>query len=182
MERKSKIFIVSWLLVIVAIALIVTLNLDFFQEIIEKNINVYGYPAVFVFSFFVDLFDQPIGPEIPSSFAFIFGLDILVVFFLSVAGSWIASLTIFFLGKNILSEKIKTSCSKGEHINHCRLFMKYGEIALFLAATTPIPYVIFIWLSGAFQMKLRNFFVFGLLARAFRIGIILLIVAGIIQL
>lgn len=161
-------------MIVIALILIVTLNIEFFYNLIDKYVEIYGYPAVFVFSFLADVIDQPIGPEVPASIGTLLGLDPLFVFLLAVAGSWIISLINFNIGRNYLSEKIQKSCKTRSYINYCRLFHKYGEIALLLATLTPVPYVFFVWLSGSFRMRLRNFFVFGLLARAFRIGFILL--------
>jgi len=174
MERKDKIFLIIFLLIVVILILIITLNLDFFYNFMDNNIEIYGYPAVFVFSFLSDIIDQPIGPEVPASVGAVFGLDPLYTFLLAVAGSSLISLINFYIGKRYLSEKLERVCKTKSYINYCRLFYKYGPVALLLAALTPVPYVFTIWLSGSFKMKLRNFFVFGLLARALRIGFILL--------
>lgn len=180
MEHKNKIFILVFLIVVVLIAFIITLNYNILNEKLDEYIRIYGYPAVFVFSFLADLFEQPIGPEIPSSFAVIFGLNILVVFFVSVMGSYASSLINFYIGRKILSRKIINSCHIKKYSKYCKFFFKYGKLALFLAAITPIPYVTFCWITGAFHMKTRDFFLYGLIPRAFRIGIVILLVAWIL--
>jgi undecaprenyl-diphosphatase len=176
MERKDKIFFVIFLMIVVTLILIVTLNLNFFYNFINKYVGIYGYPAVFIFSFLSDVIDQPIGPEVPASVGAVFGLDPLFTFLLAVFGSWSISLINFYIGSKFLSEKLERVCKTKSYINYCKLFYKYGPVALLIAALTPVPYVFTIWLSGSFHMKLRNFFIFGLLARALRIGVILFFV------
>jgi|GEM_PF-2630180 len=83
MKRKSFLFFVILALFVVSIALIVSWNADFLKSFIEGKIFLYGYPAVFAFSFLTDIIDQPIGPEVPASFAVVFGLDPLYVFLFS---------------------------------------------------------------------------------------------------
>jgi len=173
-QDKNKIFLVIWLLIIVNLSLIITLNVDYFYNLIRNNVERYGYTAVFVFSFLSDAIDQPIGPEWPASVGAVFGLDPLFVFLLAVLGSGSISLINFYIGRKYLSKRLECSCSTKIYVNYCKLFHTYGPIALLIGAITPVPYVFTVWLSGSFHMKLRNFFIFGLLARALRIGFILL--------
>ena len=137
----------------------------------------YGYPAVFILSFLSDIIDQPIGPEVVAGFGYVLGLNLLIVFILSVLGSWTISIINFYIGKYFLTHKIRASCSFDQHNNYCRLYQKYGRVELMIAALTPVPYVFSIWLAGAFGMKLRDFFLAGLLARMFRIGFVLWVLA-----
>lgn len=64
----------------------------------------------------------------------------------------------------------------GTYRNYCRIFNKYGERALLFSAFI-FPYIIFVWLSGAFQMKFRDFFLYGMIPRMIRTGVILMIVS-----
>ncbi|MBU3913152.1 MAG: VTT domain-containing protein [Nanoarchaeota archaeon] len=170
MKKRSLTFLVSLGLLVVSIALIVALNVDFLKSAIGKNIQAYGYPSVFIFSFLADSVDQPIGPEVPASFAVIFGLDPLYIFGLSVFGSWIVSSINFYIGKRFLSKKIRGVCGRSSRNRVCNLFKKYGKAEILIASLTPVPYVSSCWAAGAFGMKFRDFFVFGMLARALRIG------------
>lgn len=181
MVKKNNIFWVVFLLVLLTLIFIVSLNLGYFNSLISKYIGIYGYYALFILSLLSDSFDQPIGPDAVAVAGYLLGLNLLSVFIICVAATWIMDLISYYLGRTIFSEKIKAACSTKRHANHCKFFFKYGKFALFLGGLTPIPEVFIIWLSGAFHMKLRDFFLFGMLAKAFRIGIVLLIVAGIFR-
>jgi len=173
MQRRNKIFLVLFLLIVVTLILIVVLNLEYFNYLIQSNIKTYGYPAVFSFSFLSDVIDQPIGPEIVASFGAIFGLNILYVFLLASFGSLCISLINFYGSRTFLSNRVKNSFTSQQHGKHLELFKKYGKFSLVLAALTPVPYVLFVWLSGSYGMKLRDFFLYATLPRTFRIGFVL---------
>lgn len=173
MNRKHEIFLLLFVLLVLSLFLIVLLNYDYLKDVISKDIETYGYPAVFIFSFLCDLLEQPISSEIPAAAGYLLGLNIFFVFFVSISASWSASLINFYFGRKVLSKKLVSYCSTEKHKKYCKLFYKYGNLAIFIAAVTPVPYVTFCWISGAFNMKLRNFFVFGLLGKALRTGIIL---------
>ena len=178
MKRKNKIFLSIFLLVVIALFIVFAANYQVLRPIVEEKIVSYGYSAIFVFSLLADVLEQPFGPEIPASLGVIFGLNIFYVFIFCVAGSFIGSFISFYFGRSILHDKVQQSCVLKKHRNYCRLFQKYGKLTLFLAAVSPIPYVFFCWLSGAFYMKVSTFFFYGLIPRALRIGVVLLIVSA----
>jgi|WetSurMetagenome_2_1015567.scaffolds.fasta_scaffold660799_1 membrane protein YqaA with SNARE-associated domain len=181
MNRKDKIFIVSFFMVIVALSIIASLNLNAIHNFIKNNIERYGYPAVFVSNVLVEIVDQPIGPEFPPSIARLYGLNELFVFLLAVAGTWSMDIINYNIGRRFLSDKIKRSCKTKSYFNYCKFFYKYGPVALITVAILPLPYVFFVWLSGAFHMRFRTFFLAGMLARAFKIGFVVWVVAMIVH-
>lgn len=182
MKRKNITFLLVFLLVIVLLALLVAYNFDYLSNLVKENIGIYGYPAIFVFSFLSDSFDQPIGPEAVAGVSVLFGLSPLLIFFVAVAGSWSVLVIHLYIGRRFFAKKLRDACSLRSGDTICNLFKKYGKLEIMIAALTPVPFVSSCWAAGAFGMKLRDFFVFGMLPRALRIGVILLIVSGIISL
>jgi membrane protein YqaA with SNARE-associated domain len=89
-------------------------------------------------------------------------------------GSYLGSISSYFVGKSFLERDIKRLCKK--RAKHCKMFRKYGKFALLIACLTPVPYVPFCWLAGASRMNFFDFVVYGLIPRAFRIFIVLFIV------
>ena len=88
-KRKSFIVILVFLLIVVGIALLITFNMDYFKEIVNNHVQKYGYIGILIFSFFADLLEQPIGPEVPASIGVLFGLNFVLVIVCSVTGSYI---------------------------------------------------------------------------------------------
>ena len=174
MDKKNKLFWVLFISTILVLISIITLNYDQINYFIEKNVGVYGYPAVFAFSFLCDIIDQPIIPEAPGVVGVIYGLDILKVFLFGAAGISLVGIINFNIGKRFFKKRLESLCKTKKYANYCRLFYKYGNFALLFAALTPSPYVTFVWLSGAFDMRFRTFFVFGMLGKALRLGVVLL--------
>jgi membrane protein YqaA with SNARE-associated domain len=175
MKTKNKVFWIILIIVLAVVITIITLNYDKINLFIEQNIGFYGYPAIFLFCFLADIIDQPIIPEVPSILGVVYGLDVFFVFLFAVAGIWIMSIINFNVGRRVFRYKMENLCSIRKYNNYCKIFHKYGKLSLLLAGLTPLPYVTFVWLSGAFGMKFRTFFVFGMVAKALRLGFFLFI-------
>lgn len=171
--RDSLIVFLALMAVLFAIVL---LNFDFFEGLVVKELARYGLVGLFFTSFISDSLEQPIGPEVISSLAIALGFDVLSVFIFTSLGSMCGGLFSFFVGKKFLFYRVQNSCHVSKYRNYCRIFAKHGRLSLFLAALTPVPYVFFSWMAGAFNMSLRDFFVFGMIPRVFRIALILFVV------
>ena len=180
-KKRNKIFILFFVLVVILITIIVFTNPLYFKGAVAKYLLTYGLPFVFVFAFLADFFQQPIGPEVPATFAVILGLDLLNVLVLAFIGSFLASVINFYIGKRVFAEKIKGSFSAEKYEKYDKMFSKWGELSLVVAAVSPVPYVPFCWLAGAFKMKFRNFVVFALVPRVLRIAFVVLVFKGILK-
>lgn len=176
MNKKQKIFLAVFFSIVVVFFIFTSIYFRTLESVAEDVVSKYGYPAVFVFSILADSLEQPFGPEIFASIGLSFGLDIFAVLVVSVIGSLIGSLISYYVGKKLLYDKIQNTCHTKKYGNYCRFFSKYGGISLFLAALSPIPFVFFCWLSGAFYMRLRDFILFSVAGRTIRIAFILFIV------
>lgn len=176
MKTKNKVFWVLFFIILIISIYIITINYNEINSFIEQNIESYGYPAIFLFCFLADVIDQPVIPEVPSLLGVLYGLDVFFVFLFGVAGIWLMSIINFNVGRRIFRYKLEDLCSTKRYANYCKFFYKYGKLSLLIAALTPLPYVTFVWLSGAFGMKFRTFFVFGMLAKALRLGFFLLMI------
>jgi membrane protein YqaA with SNARE-associated domain len=175
MQLKNHYRLIIFIIFFLSIALLVGFNLSYAKLFIEENILIYGYFAVFVFGFLADFIMQPIGPELPGSIGLIFDLNFYYIFWVVLAGSYLGSISSYFVGKSFLEEDIKALCKK--RVKHCKMFKKYGKFALLIACLTPVPYVPFCWLAGASRMSFVDFIIYGLIPRAFRIFIVLFIVS-----
>lgn len=176
MKTKNKIFWIILIMILVILIYIISINYNQINSFIQENVQIYGYPAIFLFSFLTDAIDQPVVPEVPSVLGVLYGLNVFYVFLIATLGISCIGLINFNIGRKVFRNKVKEFCSTQKNIKYYKLFHKYGKWSLLLAALTPLPYVTFVWLSGAFEMKFRTFFVFGMLAKAFRLGVILLVI------
>lgn len=169
--KKRIEFAIFWI-VILSIAIIVFRNLEIVKEEIGQFIILFGYPAVLVLSALTDALEQPIGPEVPSILALLFGLNPLIVMPLAFLGTSLGSLISFYIGTRFLTKRISHICSNDGHVNLCKLFSKYGKWEIAIAAVSPIPYVTSCWLAGAFNMHIKDFIIFGILPRLLRLSVI----------
>lgn len=178
MNKKYKAWIVIgiFLLVFLIVGLYITFNLEYFEGLMNSFIDEFGLIGIMIFSFFADLFEQPFGPEIPASAGVLLGLNFVLVIVFSVIGSYAGSLINFYIGSRYLSKRVGDIEENKIGKKHYKFFNKYGKLALTLAAISPVPWVAFCWLAGIFKMKLRQFFIWGLIPRLLRIlGIVLIV-------
>jgi membrane protein YqaA with SNARE-associated domain len=182
MKTKNKIFWVIFITILIVLIYTISVNSDSINYFIKANVKTYGYPAIFLFCFLDDTIDQPIVPEIPAILGVVYGLDVLFVFLIGSLGLSYIGLINFNIGRKVFKYKIEEFCSKDKNIKYYKLFQKYGKWSLLIAALTPVPYVTFVWLSGAFGMKFKTFFVFGMLGKVFRLGFALFITVIVLQL
>jgi membrane protein YqaA with SNARE-associated domain len=172
--RKKIELIIFWVIVLV-LAFLIFKNIEFIKDKIGYLILLFGYPAVLVLAGLADALEQPIGPEVPGVLAILFGLNPFIVLLLAFLGSTVGSLTSLYVGKRFLTSRIVSFCSTKEHLNLCKMFHKYGRVILTVAAISPLPYVTTCWLSGAFQMHLKDFFLFGIFPRLLRLSFVLML-------
>ena len=172
-EKKHNIFLVGFLLIVVGIALIISFNYNYFNETIKINIQNYGLIGVLVFSALLDVLFQPIGPEIPGIMGILLGLNLVLVFIFTIIGSMVGSIINYVIGKKYLLSNIKSFYSVKKYSKYQNFFHRYGKLAVFISAISPVPWAPFCWMAGTFHMKFWQYTLYGLIPRIFRIGVIL---------
>ncbi len=177
MKTKNKIFFAVLLLIVAVVFALVYMNYDYIKFEVADYINVYGYPVLFVLALVLEAVEQPIGAEVPGIVGVLFGLNYYFVILFVLLGTYISSFVNFYIGRRYFSKKVEGSCSFKEYGGYCNLFRKYGKLGLAVSALSPLPYVVFVWLSGAFHMKTRDFVLYALLPKTIRL-IFLISIAG----
>ena len=177
MKTKNKIFFAVLLLIVAVIFVSAYMNYNYIKFEVADYVNVYGYPVLFVLAAILEAVEQPIGAEVPGIVGVLLGLNYYLVILFILLGTYISSFLNFYIGRKYFSKKVEGSCSLKEYGGYCNLFRKYGKWVLAASALTPLPYVIFVWLSGAFHMKIRDFVLYALLPKTIRL-IFLISIAG----
>ncbi len=173
MKNKA---LITFLVIILTIILIISLSPHYFGTIIKQNIKEHSYLAIFVFTFISDFIDQPLGPDLVAVIGVFFKLSIVYIFLCSLLGTWSVSLVNYYLGKRFLSNNIENLHESKRYKKTYDFLKKHGDFGLFLSAALPIvPYTICTWFAGAFKMKIKHFFLYGMLPKVIKTGLILLI-------
>jgi len=182
-SRKRVIsFSIAFFAIILLIFFIILLNFSKVETEIAALVSAYGYIVIFLAAFLVDVIMQPIGPEIPLIAGAIAGINLLYVILLTAAGSALASVTGYWLGKKFGASGFKKLYDEKVYRKWRIKYRKKGILVLAIAAVTPVPYVPVCWISGMFHMKRINFLVFGILTRIIRIltvSFIIILIRGI---
>ncbi len=152
-------------LLFVGVFFMFLMSLRKIESQIFSLISVYGYIAILVIAFIVDVLIQPIGPELPLIVARTIGLGMVIATLATIVGSMLASFFSYKAGKTFHSEFSKNK----KYIRYSNLYKKHGKYALLIAAIGPIPYVPFCWFSGTFDLPIRKFVYFGIIPRIIRI-------------
>ena len=180
MKSRGSVHSVFLFLFAIVMLTVFILAIIYFKQVnnfVEASVDNGGLWAVFGLVFIVELLVQPIGPEVPASAAILFGMPILPVILVAIFASFLAGTFDWGLGRHGGLVLAKRVCGTRNYKNVCYYFSKYGHWTLLVSAITPIPYVPFCWLSGAFGYKYRDFFLFGVIPRTIRIVAVLGVVS-----
>jgi len=140
--------------------------LDFF--------DVFGPASLAVLSFTESII-QPVPPDLlylPMLYDAMGDIPLVMWLFLvvtlsSVAGSYIGYLIGQKWGRGVLDR-----FAKPKHVAKLEaLTIKYGNLGIFIAAFSPIPYKVFGWVAGMGEMNKKAFLIAGLLGRSLRFGL-----------
>lgn len=140
--------------------------LDFF--------DIFG-PATLAVVSFTESIIQPVPPDL-LYLPMLYDADgdiplvtwlFLVVTLSSVAGSYIGYLIGQKWGRELLDK-----FAKPKHVAKLEaLTIKYGNLGIFIAAFSPIPYKVFGWVAGMGEMNKKAFLIAGLFGRSLRFGL-----------
>lgn len=140
--------------------------LDFF--------DVFG-PATLAVVSFTESIIQPVPPDLlylPMLYDAAGDIPLVTWLFLvvtlsSVAGSYIGYLIGQKWGRELLDK-----FAKPKHVAKLEaLTIKYGNLGIFIAAFSPIPYKVFGWVAGMGEMNKKAFLIAGLFGRSLRFGL-----------
>jgi membrane protein YqaA with SNARE-associated domain len=170
MRRKLiRLLEICALTIYVAVLVFVVAFFTVLRDEIISFVAQYGYTSIFVTSFLTDMFLQPIGPDVPLIAGIIAKLNVVLAFFAAWVGSVLASLVGYRLGHVWGIYGFRELYGEKAYKKWGRLYHRRGRLVLLVAALTPVPYVPFCWLSGAFNLSKMNFFLYGILPRGLRL-------------
>jgi membrane protein YqaA with SNARE-associated domain len=153
----------------IAVLIFVVAFFTVLHDEIIAFVSQYGYTSIFVTSFLTDMFLQPIGPDVPLVAGILGKLNIVLAFTAAWGGSTIASIIGYRLGHIWGVYGFRELYGEKAYKKWSRLYHKRGKLVLLVASLTPVPYVPFCWLSGAFSLSKLNFFLYGILPRGIRL-------------
>jgi undecaprenyl-diphosphatase len=122
---------------------------------------------------------QPVPPDLlvlPMSLEASSELELLAIFLVatlfSVVGSLVGYAIGLYAGRPAIEKLAKPSLSRklDELIN------RHGDLGVFIAAVSPIPYKLLAWTAGAGRMDVRTFVLAGFFGRGIRFGMEVLVV------
>ena len=144
------------------------------KETILDFFDVFG-PATLAVVSFTESIIQPVPPDLlylPMLYDAAGDIPLVTWLFLvvtlsSVAGSYIGYLIGQKWGRQLLDR-----FAKPKHVAKLEaLTIKYGNLGIFIAAFSPIPYKVFGWVAGMGEMNKKAFLIAGLFGRSLRFGL-----------
>lgn len=163
-KQGIRVFDAILILFFLAIAVLAIYNKVYLEEFVLQELQNSGLVTLGFINFILELIPQLVAPVAMVFSALALGFNPHLVIIVGITGSFLGSIAGYQVGKkygfnvlNYLFEDVQ--------IQKAVDFMnKYGKIAVFLAAISPLPYVPMI--IGALDMNRKNFTLFGLLPRA----------------
>jgi membrane protein DedA with SNARE-associated domain len=136
------------------------INKDYLQGLVFKQVYDYGLVALFILNFFFELVPQAISPYFTIIPSLAFGLEIIPVISVIIAGSLLGAWVGYEIGKKWGEDLLRVLFKPSQVKKATRFIDKYGNAAVFLAAISPLPYIPIIF--GALEMKRKDFVIWGL--------------------
>lgn len=134
------------------------------SEEVSEYVDEYGYYAIFILVVLFEISPQPlVSGIIPLATGLTLGMSDYYLLITSAIGVVVSSLLGYFIGKRWGIDVSIKLIGKKDYQRYLELAKKYGNIAIAIAALTPVPYLPV--LAGAFKMKLNDFITYGIFFR-----------------
>jgi membrane protein YqaA with SNARE-associated domain len=133
------------------------------KDMSQSAVQNYGLPAMFLISFFLDLFPQFLSGHNLVLVAGILSFNPFSVIVVVLIATFLASVVGFWLGKNLEEDVFKEIFGKKIYNKIDKGMKKYGRWYSAVSAVTPLPYVPIIY--GALDMEWKDFLLFGVIPR-----------------
>lgn len=168
MEAKihfKKYFILGTILVLL---LILFANHSYLENLInnffETQIYSWGYFAIFIFIFFLELIPQPlISGLIPFTIGISFGFQYKILLIITLVSAIFANYLAYYIGYFYSDSIALVLVSKENYEKSLDWFSRYGTKIITFLALTPFPY--FPVLGGIFKMNFIKFTLFAIIPR-----------------
>jgi len=164
-ELRKDIEIIDVLIamVLVLLAIISMIYYTPLKAQIGVQVQTYGAVAIFFLSGFMELIPQLFYSGLPMIIAMASGMSTTFAIILTLLGSTIGSIIGFAFGKKY-GYKMTYALFEDEIMLKIEKWIeKYGNFYMTISAVTPLPYVSLVF--GAFNIRWRDFILFGIVAR-----------------
>jgi membrane protein YqaA with SNARE-associated domain len=169
-ERRQKTGIWFWSIMLSAF-FFVLIFMASFMHIIRDNISAYGYPGIFIMTFIIEFFVQPIGPDIPLVFGIFFLRNPWITFLCVLVGSNLALLVAYYIGKNIGAPGVESIVGK-KKFQKVKEASQKGKWFLLIGAISPVPYIPY--LAGFWELSFKETMLYVAIPRTIRFIVVAL--------
>jgi len=135
-----------------------------FLEVAQELVRDYGYLGIFLIAFTESII-QPVPPDPFIAGSTAFGMNPLLGALVATAGSVLGGVTAYLLGQKLGEPIVKRLFGEEKYRKAEEYYRKWGFWGVVLAGFTPIPYKLFCWLSGIFELGLGRFILASLIGR-----------------
>jgi membrane protein YqaA with SNARE-associated domain len=168
MKSQTNIIRYTFLGLIFILLLIIFSNYSYLENFVnnffETQIYTWGYLAIFVFIFFLELIPQPlISGLIPLTIGLSFDLSYKTLIVITLISAILANYLAYYLGYFYSDSIALFLVSKENYKKSLVWFSKYGTKIITFLALTPFPY--FPVLGGIFKMNFLKFTIYAIIPR-----------------
>jgi len=123
-----------------------------------QTVESYGYAGIFLISY-TESIAQPVPPDPFIAGGTALGLDPLIAALIATVASVLGGLTAHTLGMKLGEPAVRRIVGEKHFVKGEALFNRFGAVAVFAAAVTPIPFKVVCWLAGIFEMRRTPFLI-----------------------
>lgn len=125
-------------------------------------VDVFGPWGAFLGFFLQDAFAFPLPPDIYTGLALLGGIPFWTIIGAASAGALIGGVIGFYIGRRLSWTRWFRRITEGRGRQIHTMVERYGVLAVFIGAVSPLPYCLACWSAGALGMKLRPFLLISL--------------------
>ncbi len=138
--------------------------LEGFVASAQEFVEAYGFGGVFSISV-LESFIFPVPTATIITPATALGLDPFAIAVIATVGSVIGAFVGYLLGLKV-GRPVAERIFKQKHIDKVEgMYRKYGAWAVLIAAFSPVPFKVFTWFSGIFELDKKKFFAASVIGR-----------------
>ncbi len=162
-----------FLIVIILVFILSVLDYPLLKDKIAGLVSSYGFLALFVISFSMEIVPQYLSPHLALIIAYFSKMNLLLALFVVLIGSTTGSVLAFTLGRAYGDSLVYKFIDESSVFKFKKVINEHGKWYVLVAALSPLPYIPLI--LGMLKMSNKIFLLYGIIPRM--IGIVIVSIA-----
>jgi len=163
LKKRIEILEILIAMIIVALGIISLISYNYLRSQITSGILGFGLIGVFIVTLVIEFIPNVLHPVFGLFVAIVSGFDPFLSTIFCIAGAFVGGILGYEIGRKYGFKLVYISFKTKTVKKILKYKDKYGNIFLFIAAISPVPYLPLVF--GALLVKRKHFIFYGLIPR-----------------